>query len=105
MFNVYFYMHGQTVSVAVATNQLTVGGCKTAEESSTIAHKISTHNDLQEAIQTAKRSCEESSEDWWDVSELFGDEAANSGRTHDGSPVLYRITAENSDEYGYDYED
>jgi hypothetical protein len=67
MFHIYFYRDFGYQSVAVESFQIETGGCKTAEESARIMPSAG-------RFETIVR-------------------AANTGRTHDGSPIVFCMTA------------
>lgn len=96
MFNAYLYQHNETISVAVATDQLILGGCDDDRGmSERVVQKRSAHETLETAIDAAKALLDANNPNEYPVTrEAYGDKAAQTGRTYDGSPVLYRLTVE-----------
>jgi hypothetical protein len=96
MFNVYLYVHDITISVVVATDQLIIGGADNDRAlSELVVQKKSTHETLHAAIKSARELMDAvNRNDYPTVSESTGNAAAKTGRTYDGSPVLYRMTCE-----------
>ena len=96
MFNAYLYQHNETISVAVATDQLILGGCEDDRAmSERVMQKRSEHETLETAIDAAQTLLDENNPNDYPVTRrAIGAHAAKTGRTYDGSPVLYRLTVE-----------
>ncbi|MBW7903137.1 MAG: hypothetical protein H3C26_16790 [Rhodocyclaceae bacterium] len=99
MFRLYHYSHHGIESIVVAQSQPQAGGCATPEESSRIIRDITPASGqgvatAEEAIATARKIGAKLGADWWDRRELSGADADHSGRTHDGSPIIFRIIVE-----------
>ena len=96
MFNTYLYQHDETISVAVATDQLILGGCEDNRAmSERIVQKRSEHATLEAALDAAQALLDANNPNDYPVTRrAIGEHAAKTGRTYDGSPVLYRLTVE-----------
>lgn len=96
MFNAYLYQHNETISVAVATDQLILGGCDDDRAmSARVVQKRSEHETLEAAIDAAQALMNTANRnDYPVVREAHGEKAAQTGRTYDGSPVLYSLMVE-----------
>lgn len=96
MFNVYLYQHDATLSAIVATDQPIIGGAENDRAlSGRVVTLASQHADLETAIEAADNLVDANNPSEYPmVSELRGAQAARSGRTYDGSPILYRQTVE-----------